>query len=364
MSVSYRGTVVRVDLEAVRHNVRALMPSSAALMAVVKADGYGHGSAPVAKAALESGATWLGVALVEEGIALRDAKITAPILVLSEFPPGSEGDAIGAGLTPTLCTADGLARVRAVAPEPLTVHVKVDTGMHRIGVWPPEATAAFVDDVVGSGLVLGGLWTHLARAEEDEPTTALQLSRFAAAVDGVKAAGHVPEILHAANSAALIRHPASHFDLVRPGIAVYGVQPAPGVGDDLRPALSWVSTVVMAKRLAAGERLSYGHHYELARDSWIATVPVGYADGYPRAGSSKADVLIAGRRCRVAGNVTMDQIMVDCGENEPRPGEPVVLLGTQGDQRISAEELAARAGTIAYELLAGIGGRVPREYVG
>ena len=364
MTESYRGTIVRVDLDAVRHNVRTLLPGSAALMAVVKANGYGHGGVPVAEAALEAGATWLGVALVEEGIALREAGIAAPILVLSEFPAGSERDALAATLTPTLCTTDGLARLRAASSAPLAVHVKVDTGMHRIGVWPPEETAAFVDDVVSAGLTLQGMWTHLARAEEDVPTTDAQLAQFVGVVGDVKAAGHAPTILHAANSAATILYPATHLDLVRPGIAVYGVQPAPGIGDDLRPALSWVSTVSMAKHLPAGERLSYGHHYELARESWIATVPVGYADGYPRAASSLADVLIAGRRCRVAGNVTMDQLMVDCGEHEPRPGEPVVLLGDQVEERITAEELAGHGGTIAYEVLARIGERVPREYVG
>lgn len=364
MTATYRGTIVRVDLDAVRHNVRTLLPGSAALMAVVKANGYGHGSVPVATAALEAGATWLGVALVEEGIALREGGIAAPILVLSEFPAGSERDALAATLTPTLCTADGLARLRAAASGSLAVHVKVDTGMHRIGVWPPEAAAAFVGEVVGSGLTLEGLWTHLARAEEDNPTTDTQLAQFIKVVHEVKAAGHVPSLIHSANSAATIRFPASHFDLVRPGIAVYGVQPAPGIGEDLRPALSWLSTVSMAKRLPAGERLSYGHRYELSKDSWIATVPVGYADGYPRAASCLADVLIAGRRCRVAGSVTMDQLMVDCGEHEPRPGEPVVLLGDQGEARITAEELAGHAGTIAYEVLARIGERVPREYLG
>ena len=364
MTARYRGTFVRVDLDAVRHNVRTLQPDTAALMAVVKANGYGHGSVPVAKAALAAGAAWLGVALVEEGIALREADIAAPILVLSEFPEGSEADALAAGLTPTLCTAAGLARLRAAAKAALKVHVKVDTGMHRIGVWPPGDAVRFVNEVVRAGLTFEGLWTHLARAEEDAPTTDQQLAAFAGVIDGVKGAGHVPALIHAANSAATIRHPASHFDLVRPGIAIYGVQPAPGIGQDLRPALSWHSTVVMAKRLPAGERLSYGHHYELDREAWIATVPVGYADGYPRRASSLAQVLIAGKRCAVAGNVTMDQLLVDCGENEPRPGEPVVLIGEQGEERITAEELAGHAGTIAYEVLVRIGDRVPREYVG
>ncbi|MEP7059577.1 MAG: alanine racemase [Actinomycetota bacterium] len=360
----YRDTVVVVDLEAVRHNVRSVTPPSRGLMAVVKADAYGHGSVRVARAAVEAGATWLGVALVEEGLALRGAGITEPTLVLSEFPPGSESDALAAGLTPTLCTAEGLARLQAIADPGVSVHVKVDTGMHRIGIWPPETAAAFVSDVVAGGFIVEGLWTHLARAEEEELTTEEQLARFAGAVDEVKAVGTVPAILHAANSAATILRPASHFDLVRLGIAMYGIQPAPGVGSDLRPALTWRSAVTSVKRLAAGERLSYGHRYELRRDSWVATVAVGYADGYPRAASSRAEVLIGGRRCAVAGNVTMDQLMVDCGEHEPTPGEPVILIGRQGQERITADELAGHAGTISYELLVGIGSRVPREYVG
>ena len=364
MTARYRNTAVHVDLDAVRHNVRTLLPGSAALMAVVKANGYGHGSVPVAKAAIEAGATWLGVALVEEGITLRDGGVTAPILVLSEFPEGSERDALGAALTPTLCTAEGLARLQAAATPPVNVHVKVDTGMHRIGVWPPASAAAFVSDVAVAGFVLQGLWTHLARAEENEPTTDLQLSRFTEAIGGVKGAGHAPSILHAANSAATILRPESHFDLVRPGIAVYGIEPAPGVGRDLRPALTWSSTVSMSKRLPAGERLSYGHHYELTQEACVATVPVGYADGYPRAASPGAEVLIAGRRCPVAGSVTMDQLMVDCGDHEPKPGEPVVLLGAQGGERITAAELAGHAGTIPYEIVARIGERVPREYAG
>jgi alanine racemase len=364
MTRRYRDTVVRVDLEAIRHNVRTVHPPAAAVMAVVKANAYGHGSVPVAGAALAAGATRIGVALVEEGIELREGGVTAPTLVLSEFPPGSEADALAAELTPTLCTQEGLARLQAVAPPGLNVHIKVDTGMHRIGVWPPEATTGFVADVVAAGFVVEGLWTHLARAEEEEPTTDEQLARFSGVIDEVKAAGTVPAVLHAANSAATILRPASHFDLVRPGIAIYGIQPAPGVGADLRPALTWRSAVTAVKRLPAGERLSYGHRYELAKDSWVATVAVGYADGYPRAASSRADVLIGGRRRRVAGAVTMDQLMVDCGEDQPTPGEPVILIGRQGQERITADELAAHMGAISYELLVGIGSRVPREYVG
>jgi alanine racemase len=362
-----RPTWIEVDLGAIRHNVRVLKPERAELMAVAKANAYGHGDVPVAHAALEAGATWIGVALVEEGLALREAGIEAPILVLSEFPPGSERAALEAALTPSLYTDAGLARLaQAVKGRPVGVHVKVDTGMHRVGVYPPEATAGFVDRVVATGLRLDALWTHFAGATEDEKTTLLQLETFLGVVDDVRAAGHRPGLLHAANSGATILYPETHLDLVRPGIAIYGVDPGAGVGANLglRPALTWRSAVTLTKRLPAGEAVSYGHRYRLENDANIATVPVGYADGYPRILSSGADVLIRGQRCRVAGSVTMDQLMVDCGDLAVETGDEVVLLGDQGGQTVSAEELAGLAGTIGYEIVSGIGGRVPREYVG
>jgi alanine racemase len=361
-----RPTAVEIDLDAVRHNVRTLRPEAAALMAVVKADGYGHGDVAVARAAVEAGATWLGVALVEEGVRLREAGLSTPILVLSECPPGSETDALAATLTPTLYTPAGLSRLAAAAGGTVGVHVKVDTGMHRVGVYPPEATAVFLDRVAGVGLRLDGLFTHFAMAGEDAVMVEEQLALFLKVVEDVRAAGHNPGLLHAANSAATILHPQAHLDLVRTGIAIYGIEPEAGVGDDLelRPALSWRSAVSMVKRLPAGDRTSYGQRYRIEHDAWVATVPVGYADGYPRLLSSRADVLIGGRRCRVAGNVTMDQIIVDCGDVEPAAGEEVVLLGRQGEDTITAYELAGLAGTIPYEIVTGIGARVPRTYRG
>ncbi len=361
-----RATWVEVDLAAIRHNVRVLKPEHAELMAVVKADAYGHGDVAVARAALEAGASWIGVALVEEGLRLRDAGIEAPILVLSELPPGSEGAAIAVGLTPSLYSDAALARsAAAAAGRDVGVHVKVDTGMHRVGVYPPGATRAFVDRVASAGLRLEALWTHLASSSEDEKTTRVQMESFQAIVEDVRVAGHTPALLHAANSGATILYPETHLDLVRTGIAIYGLEPAPGVADGLglRPALSWRSKVVLTKRLPAGERVSYGHRYQLERDANIVTVPVGYADGYPRMLSSRADVLIRGHRCRVAGSVTMDQLIVDCGDVPVEPGDDVVLIGSQGEQSVTAEELARLAGTIGYEIVTGIGSRVPREHV-
>jgi alanine racemase len=364
---SLRPTWVEVDLDAIAHNVRAFDALGSQVMAVVKADGYGHGDVAVARAALDAGATWVGVALVEEGLALRDAGIDAPILVLSECPPGSEVAAIAASLTPTLCSDGGLERMAAVArttSSPIGVHVKVDTGMHRIGVWPPGEVVGFVDRTVRSGLALEGLWTHLASAESDQVTTVRQLALFSDVLEQVRQAGHAPRVVHAANSAGALAFEQARFDLMRIGIGLYGIGPLDGMGESvgLRPALTWRSSVSFVKRLQAGRRVSYGQRYELVRDAWVATVPVGYADGYPRVLSSRADVVIDGRRCRVAGSVTMDQLLVDCGDHRPSTGDDVVLLGVQGPESVTAWELAARSDTIAYEIVARIGPRVPRRY--
>jgi alanine racemase len=368
-STQHRPTVAVVDLDAIRHNVRTLKPKRAEVMAVVKSNGYGHGAAQVARAALEAGATWLGVALVEEGTSLRDAGLEAPILVLTEFPPGSEREALAARLTPTLYTPEALARL-AGAPfpggRPVGVHVKIDTGMHRAGL-PPQQALQFLATVRQAGLGIEGLWTHFAVADEpDDPFTGTQLQRFRSVVGEAKEAGFTPRYLHAANSAAALTRPDSHFNLVRPGIAVYGLAPAPGLdgGADLRPALTWRSAVSLSKRVAAGEAISYGRRYRLDRDATIATVPVGYADGYRWALGGGAHVLVRGHRRRVAGNVTMDQVMVDCGDDRVEAGEEVVLIGHQGAERISADELAACLGTISYEVVCGISERVPRQYMG
>jgi alanine racemase len=364
----FRPTVAEIDLDAVRHNVRLLKPARAELLAVVKGDGYGHGDVPVARAALEAGASRLGVALVEEGVRLRDHGISAPILVLSEFPPGSEKEALSAGLTPSVYTAEGLAGLVEAAEaldRSVGVHLKLDTGMHRVGLWPPAEAPALARKIVDAGLVLEGLWTHFAVAETDPEATRSQLRLLLEARDALEREGIRPTFVHAANSAATIGLPETHLDLVRPGIALYGVDPGGGIGPSvgLRPALTWRSSVSMVKRLPAGERLSYGWRYELGHDANVATVPVGYDDGYRRELGGKVDVLIRGGRRRVAGVVTMDQMIVDCGEAEVSPGDEVVLIGAQGDERIAAEELARGTRTIGYEVVTSIGARVPREYL-
>ena len=364
---TFRPTRAIVDLGAIRHNVRELAPPGALVMAVVKANGYGHGAVRVARAALEAGAAWLGVALVEEGIELRNAGIDAPVLLLSEPPPGSEAACLQADITPTVFTpaaAEAIASAARGGARP-GVHVKVDTGMHRAGFHPPVEAAQFVKMVDHLGCDVNGLWTHLARAEEDQATTTRQLDAFRAVVAELESAGVRPPLVHAANSGGTILRGDAHMDMVRVGIAMYGLDPGQGIGAraGLRPAMALRSEVASIRRLPAGEAVSYGHRYRLERESTVATVPLGYADGYRRGLSSKADVLIGGRRRRVAGTVTMDYLMADCAGDAVGPGDEVILIGRQADEEIPAEELAEIAGTIPYEIVCGIGPRVPRAYV-
>jgi alanine racemase len=365
----FRPTWAEVDLGAIRHNVRALKPGGAELMAVVKADAYGHGDVPVARAAREAGASWLGVALVEEGIGLREAGIDGPILLLSEPPPRAADAAVAADLTPTIYSAAAAEAVSTAAEatgRPARVHLKVDTGMHRVGIAPEEAVgmAARLRDL---GLEVEGAWTHFARSEElDDPTTPDQLKRFREVLDALEGAGIRPRYRHAANSGATLGWPETHLDLVRVGIAMYGIDPGPQLHGrvDLRPAMGLRSRVSHVRRLPAGEAVSYGHRYRLDREAWVATVPIGYADGYPRSLTNVGRALIRGARRPVAGTVTMDHILFDCGDDRIEVGDEVVLFGRQGDQEIRAEEMAEWARTIGYEIVCGIGARVPREHHG
>jgi alanine racemase len=372
---SFRPVWSEVDLDAVRANVRVLAGAAAPaqLLAVVKADGYGHGATPVARAALEAGASWLGVALVEEGVALRDDGVDERILVLSETPPSAAAAVVAHSLTPVVYTTNGIeALAKAVADSgtdvPLRVHLKVDTGMHRVGCTVDDALGLMETIAARHELELEGICTHLAVADEPESSyTDEQLDRFDGLLDQLDAAQSRPAIVHAANSAGLLGHERARYDLVRVGIAVYGVPPAPALADrvDLRPALSLRARVSHVKELPAGAGVSYGLHYTLPRPGRIVTVPVGYADGVPRnLGRAGGEVLVRGRRFPIAGAVTMDQLMVDVGDEPVEPGEEVVLLGSQGDDTIHAGEWAERLGTIAYEVVTGIGPRVPRRYVG
>ena len=377
MTARYRPAWAEIDLDAVASNAALLgrLVHPAKLCTVVKADGYGHGAIEIATAALQGGATILGVALAEEAIALREAGVAAPLLLLTEAPPDAIADLIAAEVTATVYRPEGVEQAREAADRlgcETPVHVKVDTGMHRVGADLIDAVG--ICALVGGAhpLVFDGLWTHLAVADEpDDPFTDLQLDRFDDVVSSVRRAGLEPRQLHAANSAGAIAHPRSRYDFVRCGIASYGYPPsakvAPflarelGRGESLRPVLSLKARVHLVRELAAGERPSYGRRYELSSNTLVAVVPLGYADGVTRGLSSTGgEVLIGGRRRRIAGTVTMDQIIVECDGDDVRPGDEVVLIGRQGDDEITAEEWAERTDTVAYEVLCGIGPRVPR----
>lgn len=367
---SGRPAWAEVDLGAVAANVRLLVERAApaAVCAVVKAGGYGHGAVEVARAALDAGATWLAVAIPAEGVELREAGIDAPILLLAEFHDCAA--TVAYGLTPTVYSEHGIAWLAAEARRQgrsgIGVHLKVDTGMHRIGVAPGEAVARAKAVLAQPELELEAVWTHCPVADEpDNEFTPGQAERFGAVLAELRAAGIEPPMVHAANSAATLAHPALHHDLVRPGIAVYGLDPSPELAGAaaLSPALSLKSRVAHVQVVPAGDAVSYGLRRPMAADTVVATVPLGYADGVPRRLFDGGAVLIGGKRRRLAGSVTMDQLMVECGTDHVAVGDEVVLLGRQGSEVISVQEWAGILGTIVYEVTCGISLRVPRIYV-
>lgn len=367
--------MIQVDLDAIAANAATMLDRAdgAQLCAVVKAGGYGHGSIDVAYAALEGGATWLAVALVEEGHALRDAGIGVPILVLSEPPPDVMSEAFDARLTPTIYTVQGVDAAAAAAAGggggaaggKWQVHLKVDTGMHRVGAHPADALEIARRIVAAPSLHLGGTFTHLATADEpSRPETAEQLELFDRTLDELSRASMDPGLRHAANSAGALVHPSARLDMVRVGIALYGIEPAPGLASDteLQPAMSLHAEVTMVKHLAAGDGVSYGLRHVFERPSTVAVVPLGYADGIPRRlGAAGGEVLIGGVRRPVRGVVTMDQTIVEVTDGpEVSPGDPVVLLGSQGVEEVTAQEWAERLDTIPYEVVCGFSVRLPR----
>jgi alanine racemase len=365
-----RPSEIRVDLGAVRRNVARLATVAGVdVCAVVKADAYGHGAVPVARAALAGGATWLAVALVEEGEVLRAAGIDAPLLLLSEPPPAHVDAVLDADLTPIVyrpAFVDALDRAAARRDRRVAIHLKVDTGMARVGApsdaWPDLLAAAGA----AAHLEVEGLLTHLARA--DEPglsTTPEQLEAFEAALATARAVGVEAKWVHAANTAGTLLFPASRHGLVRPGIGIYGLSPDLDVDaaeHGLEPALSLVSEVSYVKRVAGGTAVSYGHRWAAPADGYLATVPLGYADGVPRRLSGRGEVLVGGRRRPIAGTVTMDQLLVWCGDDEPAVGDEVVLLGRQGDELLRVEDWARLLGTITYEITCQLTARLPRVH--
>jgi alanine racemase len=355
-----RPTYVEIDLDAIAHNVaafkRLIAPSQ--VCTVVKADAYGHGDVPVSNAALDAGADLLAVALVEEGVRLREAGIGAPILLLSEPEPTAAPEIANWDLTPTVYTSAFVEALVATGKSH-DVHLKVDTGMHRVGA-APHAVPALVEAIrEATELSLGAMWTHFSVADEDPDYTRSQIELF----DSVLAPFD-PPATHLGNTAGAVLFPEARRDLSRIGLGTYGLHPCPDTVDviDLRPAMRLVTHISHVQRLSAGERPSYGRVKGIEVDSNIVTAPVGYADGVPRALTRNGTALIGGKRYPLAGMVTMDQIVIDVGDDKYDVGEEVVLLGAQGDDEITADEWAAELGTISYEVVCSIGPRVPRRY--
>ncbi|MBX3287293.1 MAG: alanine racemase [Actinobacteria bacterium] len=364
-----------IDLSAIRSNVAILrdLVAPARVCAVVKADGYGHGAVATARAALAGGAHLLGVALVAEGAELRAAGIDAPVLVLSQASVHELDDLVAQRLDATVYTPAGVADLGAAAArvgrgrhDPVPVHLKVDTGMRRVGVQPADAVALARAVVADPGLHLASVFTHFAVADEpDDPFTAEQQRRYEAVLADLAAAGIEVPCRHAANSAGALAHPEARYDLVRLGIVVYGLSPSAEVPGPpgLRPAMSLRAAVSHVKRVPAGEGVSYGLRYRTDHETTLATVPLGYADGVPRRLSGTGgEVLVGGERRPIAGTITMDQLLVDCDDLPVAVGDEVVLIGAQGGAAIGAEEWADRLGTISYEIICGISPRVPRRH--
>ncbi|WP_282084808.1 alanine racemase [Streptomyces tendae] len=370
-----------IDLAALRANVRALRERApgAALMAVVKADAYGHGAVPCARAAVEAGATWLGTATPQEALALRAADAGLPddvrVMCWLWTPGGPWREAVEARLDVSVSAMWAMAEVIAAARAagmPARVQLKADTGLGRGGCQPgadwEELVAAALRAEAEGLLRVTGLWSHFACADEPgHPSIAAQLTRFREMTAYAEGRGLRPEVRHIANSPATLTLPDAHFDLVRPGIAMYGVSPSPEIGTPadfgLRPVMTLAASLALVKQVPGGHGVSYGHHYTTPGATTLGLVPLGYADGVPRHASSTGPVLVDGKWRTVAGRIAMDQFVVDLGGDLPGPGAEAVLFGPGDRGEPTAEDWAQAAGTIAYEIVTRIGSRVPRVYV-
>ncbi len=363
---------VEVSTSAIEHNVRELaaIAAPAHVWAVVKANGYGHGAVTAARAALAGGAQGLCVALVQEGVELREAGIDAPILVLSEQPAETAAVAIANHLTSTVYSAEGVAAIATAGGRAHPVHMKLDTGMRRVGVVVDDRASAdaigLADMIAASPAVeLAGVFTHLAISEEaGNDFTRVQLERLDSTLAALSKAGHQTHLVHASNSAGAMLHPAARRDFIRPGISIYGLAPSPEMAHlctMLQPALSLHARVSFVKRVSAGEGISYGLRHVFERDTTVATLPLGYADGVPRRFHSVGgEVLLGGIRRPVVGVVTMDQLMIDCGDAPVAVGDHAVLIGRQGNDEIPVAEWASRLGVIEYEIVCGLTPRLER----
>jgi alanine racemase len=364
---------VEVDLDAIAGNVRTLAAevAPARLLAVVKADAYGHGAVPVAREALRAGAAWLGVALVEEALALREAGVDAPLLVLSEPHPAAADACAASAVAVTVCTPAAVAAFGTAgrrAGRPVAAHLKVDTGMHRQGCAPADLPDLVAAALAEPGLEVEGLWSHFAVADEaaKTATTDAQLALFHQALATARRCGLEPRWRHLANSAGATVRDDARFDLVRAGIELYGLAPSPELAADvrarLRPALALRAAVSALRTVQAGERVSYGHRWEAPRPTRIATLPVGYADGVRRGLSGRIRVRLGGRDLRQVGTVTMDQLMVDVDDADVEVGQVATLLGDPARGEPGVGEWARVLDTIDYEVTCGLSPRLPRVH--
>jgi len=377
---THRATFAEIDLNAFKHNlgrIRSVLEPQVKIMAVVKANAYGHGAIPSAKAALEAGADWLGVAILEEGVELRASGIDAPILVMGGIFPDEAKNLIQYGLSTSVSDsslANELSRQADKQGKTVGVHIKIDTGMGRLGMTPDKLPGFMEQMQALKNLRVEGIFTHLSSADEADPEFTLeQLSRLNQAVDRLKSKGVSLPMVHAANSSAILNFSASHLDMVRPGISLYGSLGVSGKSSnpngktsvELKPVMRWQTKILQISKMPKGTPLSYNRQFTTNRDSLIAVLPVGYGDGLNRALSNNMDVLVRGQRTPQVGTICMDLSLIDVTDIEGvQPEDEVVLFGQQGNKVITVDEMAERCGTISYEILCNVGKRVPRVYLG
>jgi len=367
--IGYRPTWAQINLKNLEHNfkqVKSLLKPKVKILVTVKADAYGHGLIAVSKRLCLSGVDYLGVASIDEGIKLRKSGIRVPILLLGLILKKGIPALFTYQLTPTVCDQELASAINSKAAKlkkTIALHIKVDTGMGRIGVLHNEALALVRNIHKLNHIKIEGIFTHFAFADLNRKFTDYQINLFNKLVSDLRKEGIVIPLVHAANSIGLIDYQHSHFTMVRPGLVIYGLYPRSSLKIKLKPVLSLKTRVVFVKRVGKGTSISYGCTYITKRPGNIITLPIGYGDGYPRNLSNLAPLLIRGRRFRIAGRVCMDQIMADVGNFKPKIGEEVVLIGTQGSQKVTAEELAGLSGTISYEIVCGLGSRIPRIYI-
>lgn len=365
----YRPTWAEVNLDNLAYNFKEIkkrVSSRVRIMACVKADAYGHGIIPVSKRLVSCGVNYLGVASIDEGITLRQAGIKVPVLILGLALKKDIAPLFRYKLIPTVCTEElalALNKIASLKKKVIKIHIKVDTGMGRLGVLSKDALSFIRKIHKLKYLNIEGIFTHFPCADTDKDFTFFQLKQFNYLIEALKKEKIIIPLCHTANSMAIISYKKSHFNMVRPGLALYGLYPRGGLAIKLKPVLSLKTKIIYLKKVPKSYSVSYGRTYITRGQTQIATLPIGYGDGYSRNLSNQGPVLIKGRRFKISGRVCMDQIMVDVGNIPAKIGDEAILIGSQGNNKITAEELAKLSGTISYEIVCGLGSRIPRVYV-